>query len=150
MIFFYHNHNNNPVFLFYWMTEVRLDSGCIKPETPEHGEMFVLWSGLLVQFRCQSTEFKLVGPAAVICRNRTWTQDPPVCLHHHQQAPQPSDGESNAFRPINMLASKAVGHPHFKMETIDWKTTTVKLSLFDTLFRDDHFLVCCRAICDTV
>ncbi|KAK4017001.1 hypothetical protein OUZ56_031959 [Daphnia magna] len=46
--------------------------------------MFVLWSGLLVQFRCQSAEYKLVGAAAVICRNRTWTQDPPVCVHQHQ------------------------------------------------------------------
>lgn len=64
--------------------EVKLESGCLKPETPEHGEMFVLWSGLLVQFRCKSADYKLVGAAAVICRNRTWTQDPPVCVHHHQ------------------------------------------------------------------
>uniref|UniRef100_A0A0P6DBK5 Putative Fibrillin-2 n=1 Tax=Daphnia magna TaxID=35525 RepID=A0A0P6DBK5_9CRUS len=66
------------------IAEVKLDSGCLKPEPPEHGEMFVLWSGLLVQFRCQSAEYKLVGAAAVICRNRTWTQDPPVCVHQHQ------------------------------------------------------------------
>jgi hypothetical protein len=64
--------------------EVKLESGCLKPETPEHGEMFVLWSGLLVQFRCKNDDYKLVGAAAVICRNRTWTQDPPVCVHHHQ------------------------------------------------------------------
>jgi hypothetical protein len=64
--------------------EVKLESGCLKPETPEHGEMFVLWSGLLVQFRCKNADYKLVGAAAVICRNRTWTQDPPVCVHHHQ------------------------------------------------------------------
>ncbi len=63
---------------------MKLESGCLKPETPEHGEMFVLWSGLLVQFRCKSADYKLVGAAAVICRNRTWTQDPPVCVHHHQ------------------------------------------------------------------
>ena len=88
--------------------EVRLDSGCIKPETPEHGEMFVLWSGLLVQFRCQSSEYKLVGPAAVICRNRTWTQDPPVCLHHHQlQVPPPADGEWQEFQQIYKCAAQS-------------------------------------------
>ena len=58
--------------------QVILESGCFKPETPANGEMFVLWSGLLIQFRCP-TEFKLVGAGAIICRNRTWTQEPPVC-----------------------------------------------------------------------
>lgn len=70
--------------LYFFKTEVKLESGCFKPETPENGEMFVLWSGLLVQFRCKNADYKLVGAAAVICRNRTWTQDPPVCVHHHQ------------------------------------------------------------------
>lgn len=71
----------------------RLDSGCPRPEPPEHGEMFVLWSGLLVQFRC-SGDYKLVGAAAIICRNRTWTQDPPVCLDQRQWA-ELRAGESN-------------------------------------------------------
>ncbi|EFX89289.1 hypothetical protein DAPPUDRAFT_233041 [Daphnia pulex] len=82
-------------------TEVKLESGCLKPETPEHGEMFVLWSGLLVQFRCKSTDYKLVGAAAVICRNRTWTQDPPVCVHHHQlEAHLASQQQQQQFRAL--------------------------------------------------
>lgn len=70
----------------------RLDSGCPKPDAPEHGEMFVLWSGLLVQFRC-SGDYKLVGPAAIICRNRTWTQEPPACLDERQLAELASHGD---------------------------------------------------------
>ena len=57
---------------------VKLDSGCLKPERPANGEMFVLWSGLLIQFRCRA-DFKLIGAGAIICRNRTWTQEPPLC-----------------------------------------------------------------------
>ena len=64
---------------FLLLISDRLESGCLRPLAPLNGEMFLLWSGLLIQFRCKGPQFRLIGPAAVICRNRTWTQDPPVC-----------------------------------------------------------------------
>ena len=70
-----------PLFSHFFLLLIsdRLESGCLRPLAPLNGEMFLLWSGLLIQFRCKGPQFRLIGPAAVICRNRTWTQDPPVC-----------------------------------------------------------------------
>ncbi|XP_059351153.1 fibrillin-1-like isoform X4 [Daphnia carinata] len=116
------------------IAEVRLDSGCIKPETPEHGEMFVLWSGLLVQFRCQSAEYKLVGPAAVICRNRTWTQDPPVCIHHHQlqqhlqqQQQQQSTGDDDSSEVAE--TSQTVDDDQDGMDDVQLNGSSAPLSM---------------------
>jgi len=61
-----------------------LEAGCSRPDAPENGEMFILWSGLLVQFRCNSG-FKLEGAPAIICRSGQWTQDSPVCLSQGKQ-----------------------------------------------------------------
>ena len=61
-----------------------LEAGCSRPDAPDNGEMFILWSGLLVQFRCKSG-FKLEGAPAIICRSGQWTQDSPVCLSQGKQ-----------------------------------------------------------------
>ena len=60
--------------------------------------MFVLWSGLLVQFRCSHPdEDRLSGAAAIICRNGTWTQDPPTCQSLKNPTSEQGKKISNAF-----------------------------------------------------